>query len=167
MPLKANIGLSKKVGLPDYGSLGASCHIEVELDASLLDSKPAEFQNHVQRIYQACSEAVESQLADQKTNSNGQQTHMLQVSSNGNHSVEQNNGSNRFQASEKQLAYIHQLATQIQGLSPSKLTDLAQQMFHRPLSQLDSLDASALIDSLKEIKAGRLEAPGIAEGGSQ
>jgi hypothetical protein len=119
MPLKANIGLSKKVGLPDYGSLGASCHIEVELETSLLDSKPAEFHNHVQRIYQACSAAVESQLANQKPNSNRQQTHMLQVSSNGHHTTAQNNGANRFQASEKQLAYIHQLVTQIQGMEPA------------------------------------------------
>ena len=47
MPLRTNIGLSKKVGLPDYGSLGASCHVEVELDASILDNKPAEFHNQV------------------------------------------------------------------------------------------------------------------------
>jgi hypothetical protein len=37
MPLKLNVSLSKKIGLPDYGSLGASCHVEVELDGSLLE----------------------------------------------------------------------------------------------------------------------------------
>ena len=28
MPLRLNVGLSKKVGLPDYGSLEASCHVD-------------------------------------------------------------------------------------------------------------------------------------------
>ena len=31
MPLKLTVGLSRKVGLPNYGSLGATCGLEVEL----------------------------------------------------------------------------------------------------------------------------------------
>ena len=150
MPLRTNIGLSKKVGLPDYGSLGASCHVEVELDASILDNKPAEFHNRVQRIYQACREAVEAELAGQTSNGTGQPDRSPQVSANG-------NGATSYQASEKQLDYIHQLANQIKGLGPRKLDGLAKQMFNKTLPELNSLDASSMIDTLKEIKAGKLE----------
>jgi hypothetical protein len=34
MPLRLHVGLTKKIGQPDYGSLGASCSVEVELDQS-------------------------------------------------------------------------------------------------------------------------------------
>ena len=36
MPMTLSIGLSRKLGLPDYGSLGASCNVTVESDAVLL-----------------------------------------------------------------------------------------------------------------------------------
>src|SRR5208337_5306718 len=37
MPLKLNVGVSQKVGLPNYGSVGASCNLEMELEAGLLE----------------------------------------------------------------------------------------------------------------------------------
>src|SRR5688572_16748158 len=32
MPLRLNVGVSRKIGLPEYSSVGASCNLEVDLD---------------------------------------------------------------------------------------------------------------------------------------
>src|SRR4051812_9647144 len=63
MPLTLNVGVSKKIGQPDYSSLGASCHVEVELDAGLLAGEPELFQQRVRQAYAACCQAVNDELA--------------------------------------------------------------------------------------------------------
>lgn len=151
--LKLNIGLSKKVGQPDYGSLGASCHVEVELDGSLLSDDLDQFHQRVQQAYVACRQAVNDELSQQ-----GQQP---VPSSTPAHTRSTGNGNGRHatnghSATEKQLDYARQLARQIDGLGTRRLDDLADKMFAKPLAALTTLDGSGLIDALKAIKSGEV-----------
>ena len=43
MPLKLTAGVSKKLGLPGYSSVGAICHVELELDSRLIQQDPEAF----------------------------------------------------------------------------------------------------------------------------
>ena len=67
MPMKLSIGLSKKIGLPDYGSLGASCNVELELDQALIGSDLDGFHDRVRRTFVACRQAVDDELARHRT----------------------------------------------------------------------------------------------------
>lgn len=168
MPLKLNVGLSKKVGLPDYGSLGASCHLEVELTGTSLDNNLEGFHAKVARAFSACRQAVADELArhdpdgrQQPANGsrahNGAVTPAQSVGGNSNGQQTQCTGSALHRASTKQLDYARQLAGQIRGLGVRQLDRLADSMFGKPVADLSSLDASGLIDTLKSIKAGETD----------
>jgi hypothetical protein len=74
MPLKLSVGLTKKVGMPNYGSLGASCHVEVELAGSILQHDSDRFQRHVRNAFSACRRAVMDELARPRRNGNSDDT---------------------------------------------------------------------------------------------
>lgn len=63
MPLTLNVGLMKKIGQPRYGSLSASCHLEIELESSLLDRDAEGLHDRIRRTFAACRRAVETELA--------------------------------------------------------------------------------------------------------
>jgi len=173
MPLKLTVGLSKKIGLPDYGSLCASCTTEFEVDLSLPQRDLEAFQTHVRHAYASCRQAVQEELArEQQTavSGNGSEASGTSVvalalpsasgnghSPNGSTNGSSRNGQNGHGASEKQFEYLRQLARQITGLGVRRLDALANRMFGKPLADLSSLDASGLIDALKDIKAGKID----------
>ena len=61
--MKLIVGVSRKLGLPGYGSAGATCQIEVELASNLLAQDPEAFHDQVRRAYAAAHQAVNDDLA--------------------------------------------------------------------------------------------------------
>jgi hypothetical protein len=61
--MKLNVGISRKVGLPNYGSVGASCNLEMELEADLLAKDLDGFHARIRGAYVAAHQAVHDELA--------------------------------------------------------------------------------------------------------
>ena len=180
MPLKLNVGISRKVGQPDYGSLGAQCNIEVELEGSVLDN-PESLRRRIGEAYDACRSAVQDELSkyssggttcagttDRYQRRNGNNGHTPAHGQNGHKNGggqhcpgDQPSGS----ASSKQLSYIRQLAGQIDTLGVRKLDELSGRMFGKPLAAISALEASGMIDTLKAAKSGKLDPAGLVPQG--
>ena len=154
MALTVSVGLSKKMGLPNYGSLGASCNVQFELDASLLQTDPAALQQQVRNSYSACAQAVNDELARQQGPT--QNLNQRAADSDTNGSWPSSHATNGNGVSDKQLNYARQLASQIRGLGVRRLETLADKMFAKPVAELSTLEGSGLIDALKSIKAGEI-----------
>jgi hypothetical protein len=172
MPLTVNVGYSQKLGRPDFGSVGASCHVECELDGRLALDDPENFQSKIHQLYAACAQAVEAQLAQQSRATapsaaprNGARKLSKEARSAGSaESKSAANGSANHRASSRQIEYLNQLARQIDGIGVRRLESLAQRICNKPLANLSSFDASSLIDTLKAIKSGRLDVEGALQG---
>ena len=173
MALKINVGFSEKLGQPDYGSVGASCNLECELDAELLFRDPERFRQRVQDLYAACTQAVHDELTRRRLPSANGHTPAQNGNGNGNgngagngrhsHGAENSrsaptgssagsgNGPHRTagngrQATQSQVRAIHAIAQRQQ-------IDLAALLFNRfsirTPQELSLADASALIDEMK------------------
>jgi hypothetical protein len=158
MPMKLNVGLTKKLGLPDFSSIAASCHVELELDQALVIRDLSGFHERVRRTFTACRQAVEDELVQHHT-AGGEMPSAARsgqhaARSNGHGSVRNRNG---HHASRKQIDYAHRLAGEIKGFDLCRLETLAEKMYGKPLADLSSFDASGLIDLLQSIKAGTIK----------
>jgi len=61
MAIKLNVGFSRKVGEPNYGSRGASVNLEVELERSAIEDTER-FRSEVEGVFERAREAVEQEL---------------------------------------------------------------------------------------------------------
>ena len=143
MPAKLNIGLSRKVGEANYGSRGASVHLEVELDAGVV-SDPQLLRDRMRSLYAMARQSVEEELRRSSDGASNEPAH-----SNGNghahgnrHQTQPAGGT----ATQSQVRAIFAIARR-QRLDP---LGLIQERFHRDrLEDLSIREASLLIDDLK------------------
>ena len=150
MAVTLSVGLQKKVGLPDYGSFGASCHVEFEIDRCLIDQDLDGFHQKVADAFAACRQAVNDQLAPQPTqhsptNGNG---HAGNNSSRNGHAHTNGNGARQEvgSATQSQVRAIFAIARREQ-VDPATVV---RERFNvqRP-EDLTIREASTLIDDLK------------------
>jgi hypothetical protein len=152
MALKLSIGFQKKVGLADYGSLGANCHVEFEIDPTLLQSNLDGFHEKARQAFVACQQAVNDQLARQAQNG---------VAKNGNghvnghsppDSTSSNNGKGHMPGKSRPATPSQ--ARAIRAIASRQRLDLQKLLENRfGVDRPEGLrlsDASSLIDELKD-----------------
>ena len=174
MPLKVNIGLSKKMGLSNYGSTGASCSVEFELDSGQLVHDLEGFHRHIRHAYVACRRAVQEELSRQLNPGPQEGVSVVEEPAAADTSGGAPNSSTTTPAtlglvhasplaSQRQLNYIHHLAHGLAGLTPRRLEILSATVCGKRLAHLTSADASNLIDTLKQIQAGEKDLSGVPQ----
>jgi hypothetical protein len=135
--LKLNIGLSKKVGEPNYGSRGASVNLELEVEAGLVN-QPDELQDRIRRLFRLAKSSVDDEL-NGSTN-NGQNGNVHDSNGNG----QQQRGGRAATAS--QVRALHSIASR-------QRLDLAAEVRNRfNIDRPEDLligEASELIDAIK------------------
>ena len=156
MAAKLSVGLQKKVGLPNYGSMGASCHVEFEVDPAWIDADPDRFRRKVHQAYDACHQAVQERLRREKENEGFQIPVFGLPSEDISANREQANcgrGDDRSQhrrdagtATQNQLRAIFSLARR-QRIDPQRLA--GDRFGVDRIEDLSLREASALIDELK------------------
>ena len=165
MPMTVKVGLAKKIGQPDFGSLGASCDIELELDGGLLFNDLEGLQQKIQTAYVACRQAVNDELAGRcrsevsplSETTAGANSHGQPASNGNHHRIHAENGSNqtngrsqatngkRRAATTSQVRALHAIATR-QGFN---LTERLSEQFNLyRAEELSISEASRLIDDL-------------------
>jgi hypothetical protein len=166
--LTLNIGFSRKAGEANYGSRGASVNLEIEVESGLV-REPDKLQAKIDYLFDLAKKSVDAQLngshskqtgasSAQNHDGNGHSNGNGHANGNGSHAATDSNGNGNgngsHRASEKQTNFINQLARGIRGLGVRRLETLTAKMFSKPLADLNSLDASSLIDTLKAVKDG-------------
>jgi hypothetical protein len=154
MPLKLNVGLSRKVGESNYGSRGASVNVEMELESALV-GEPAKLQERIRQLFGI----VRTSLAEELNGNGHGHGHGSTKSTNGAPAATPRTSTNGGEpparaagpapATQAQVRALHAI-TRSKGLNLSRLLRGRYQV-DRP-EDLGIKQASELIDSLKSGK---------------
>jgi hypothetical protein len=158
MPLKLNVGASRKVTDNNYGSRGASVNLEMELDTTLV-TDPPKLQEKIRHLFQVARISLAEELNGGDHNGNGHSGH----AGNGKHvaadgPVANGNGRSRDarhagprRSTSKQCKAIHAIA-RAHGVH---LGDYLRNRFQtgRP-DELTLRQASEAIDDLRAFGVG-------------
>ena len=160
MTIKINVGVNKKIGLPDYGSAGSHCNIEIEADNSILDN-PDQFLQRVQDACELARQSVDEELSHHRPGTSTANTRAepqqqrQEYQRNDNSRSDNNSGGNRYIASAKQQQFIASLVKSVKGLTWTTVNKYCNSKWGTETSQLSPKQASELIDDLKSAKEGR------------
>ncbi len=159
MTLKISVGLSKKVGQPNFGSLGASCQIEVELNGNEYRSEyhgsALQLQTKISQAFCICKAAVENELAIERQF----QQQVLSSPSNPRRSGDDVISNAKPVSNDRQTSPVRNAtAAQLRALeriarvAQVNLLGYAEREFGvQSIQQLTIRQASALIDRLKAL----------------
>ena len=151
MPVKLNIGLSRKVGEANFGSRGASVNLEVELDSGII-SDQQRFQERVRALYAQARKSINAEL---DLPSEDPAIEQPVSESNGNTAARNGNGSPSRQegesATQSQVRAIFAIGRR-QGLDPKAV--VLERFGLERLEDLSIRQASSLIDDLKRSLVG-------------
>lgn len=143
MPLKLNVGASKKIADQSYGSRGASVNVEMELDSTLV-AEPAKLQDKIRQLFGLVRVSLAEEL------NGGSHAGPKDTDSNGNGSRAAPNDNQRTSnprpATQSQCKALHAISRSKQV----NLNQLLRDRFHigKP-EDLSIKEASSLIDELK------------------
>lgn len=150
MPLKLNVGASKKVGENNFGSRGASINVEMELDSALVNDPP-KLQERIRQLFGLVRLSLAEELNGNGNGSHSPSNGAASATGREQHNDGNGNGSSQRSspprpATQSQVKAIFAI-TRAQGLN---VNQLLRDRYHvgKP-EELSIKEASQLIDSLK------------------
>ena len=173
MPLKLNVGLSRKVGEANYGSRGASVNLELEVDTALV-AEPGRLQERIRELFGLAQQSINEELhgasgaapaSPPATNVNGngagdnnrRHTPPRSTSNGNGHSRGQQRGSTIPPATASQVRALHAIADR-QGLNLEGV--VRDQYGVGDPAALTIAQASELIDEMNSNNAAAAAAGG-------
>ena len=146
MTSKVTVGFSEKRGLPNFGSIGASCSVELQLDSTVVGGDGEAFEVRMRKAFDACRRVVgrELQRGGVSGESGGTAAADRPPRANGSGNAA---GNRPRAATAAQLRAVHALARKA-GVSLAD--EISRQFGVRSPAALTIGQASALIDQWKQ-----------------